>query len=255
MKLNFLLFSLAIVAIVSLVGFIIYKRMKKPAKDNQPTKELPDKMFTPIGESLKACGNPPMWQEIDDFLTEEECDEFRAWCTASNRLEESKIGYDWKTSKVDPNIRISKQLWVAQNECPVAEKIAAKTFEFIQKYAGCYPANLSRANLEKIQVVQYGPGGKYTPHYDGEECGGAKQPACPKDQRISTMIIYLSDEMEGGETHFPKLNVAVKPKKGKALFFWVADKDNHYLFDEMYHGGAPVTKGEKWIANQWIRTT
>jgi hypothetical protein len=37
--------------------------------------------------------------------------------------------------------------------------------------------------------------------------------------RVLTFFLYLSDVEEGGETAFPLLGIAVKPKKGKALLW------------------------------------
>ena len=54
-------------------------------------------------------------------------------------------------------------------------------------------------------------------------------------------------------------NLRVTAKKGKAVLWY-----NHFLRDDGWmgevdeftlHGGCPVKKGEKWIANFWIKTT
>jgi len=52
----------------------------------------------------------------------------------------------------------------------------------------------------------------------------------------------------------------VKAEKGKAVMWynhfvdeetgWLGDLDNY-----TWHGGCPVTDGEKWIANFWIKAT
>ncbi|PIK59618.1 putative transmembrane prolyl 4-hydroxylase [Apostichopus japonicus] len=102
--------------------------------------------------------------------------------------------------------------------------------------------------------------------------------------RYATVLFYLSDVEDGGETAFPVAdngsfsyegleempydvydlsnhcydgNLVVKPKKGKAIFWynhmvnettgWMGD-----VHDASLHGGCDVRKGEKWIANNWI---
>jgi prolyl 4-hydroxylase len=108
-------------------------------------------------------------------------------------------------------------------------------------------------SFEAVQVARYGPGGKYDAHYDGDDCGpGAGRP-CPADQRLATLLMYLSEPESGGATRFPLLDVEVAPEKGKALFFWVADPATRELFEKTLHGGMPVGRGTKWIANQWAR--
>ena len=68
-----------------------------------------------------------------------------------------------------------------------------------------------------------------------------------------TFFLYLSDVEEGGETAFPLLDIAVKPKKGKALL-WPSVKDHDLLENEQksLHEAKPVIKGTKYAANSWI---
>jgi prolyl 4-hydroxylase len=65
--------------------------------------------------------------------------------------------------------------------------------------------------------------------------------------------MYLHTTEEGGETIFPRANVSVKPIKGNAVLFYnclpSGQEDTLSL-----HGGAPVKKGEKWIATKWLRS-
>ena len=75
--------------------------------------------------------------------------------------------------------------------------------------------------------------------------------------RLSTMVISLSDPKEygNGETVFPKLgNKKFKLNKGDALLFHSIDK-NEKLIDHSFHGGEPLTYGEKRICNIWVHGT
>lgn len=121
---------------------------------------------------------------------------------------------------------------------------------------------------EGLQVLHYEVGQKYEPHFDyfsdefNTKNGG---------QRIATVLMYLSDVEEGGETVFPaakgnistvpwwnelsecaKKGLSVKPKMGDALLFWSmwpdATPDPSSL-----HGGCPVIRGNKWSSTKWIR--
>ncbi|XP_076870628.1 transmembrane prolyl 4-hydroxylase [Brachyhypopomus gauderio] len=101
--------------------------------------------------------------------------------------------------------------------------------------------------------------------------------------RYITVLFYLNSVEEGGETTFPvadnrtfeevsliqnnvdlldtrkhcdKGNLRVKPTKGTAVLWynylsdgrgWVGEQDEYSL-----HGGCIVTRGTKWIANNWI---
>ena len=69
---------------------------------------------------------------------------------------------------------------------------------------------------------------------------------------MATLLIYLNDGFEGGETHFPLTGLRFKGRKGDAL-----------LFHNVLPGGAPdpitlhaglaPARGEKWLFSQWIR--
>jgi prolyl 4-hydroxylase len=100
------------------------------------------------------------------------------------------------------------------------------------------------AQGEPLQVLRYRPGGEYKPHFD----------AIPgfANQRILTMIVWLNEDYEGGETFFMKAGAKLKGRAGDALLFRNARADGTRDPDAG-HAGLPVTKGEKWIASRWIR--
>lgn len=97
---------------------------------------------------------------------------------------------------------------------------------------------------EPLQLLRYRPGGEYKPHMDA-------LPAEP-NQRILTVLIYLSDDYEGGETSFPQTGLSFRGRTGDALLFRNAGADGRA--DPLsLHAGLPVTKGAKYLASRWIR--
>lgn len=123
-------------------------------------------------------------------------------------------------------------------------------------------------NGEGLQILHYEVGQKYEPHFDyfldefNTKNGG---------QRIATVLMYLSDVEEGGETVFPsakgnssslpwynelsecaKKGISVKPKMGDALLFW-SMKPDASLDPLSLHGGCPVIQGNKWSSTKWMR--
>jgi prolyl 4-hydroxylase len=93
------------------------------------------------------------------------------------------------------------------------------------------------------------PPTRYGVHHDfGNE---DRKLAC--GPRILTFFLYLSDVEEGGETAFPYLGLAVKPKKGKALL-WPSTLNHNPEKQEpaTFHEAKPVLKGLKYAANSWI---
>ena len=108
--------------------------------------------------------------------------------------------------------------------------------------------NIPIEHGEGMQILRYTPGQEYKAHYD--YFSSTSQAA--KNNRISTLIMYLNDVEQGGETFFPKLNLSVTPKKGMAVYFEYFYTDND-LNELTLHGGSPVIAGEKWVATQWMR--
>jgi prolyl 4-hydroxylase len=188
----------------------------------------------------------PYYVELDGFLTPEQCDALVAQTEAVG-LDISQVGIDDHVT--DETIRKSQQHWYKAEANAVTQVIRQKTADFFGSL-GC----ASDVAYEDIQVVKYDVGGKYDPHYDDEECGPVMGVGCKPGRRMATLLIYLNDDMTGGTTRFPKLGVDIVPKKGKALFFWVADPATALLYESTIHGGMAVETGHKWIATQWIRS-
>lgn len=97
---------------------------------------------------------------------------------------------------------------------------------------------------EPLQLLQYQRGDEYRPHLD----------ALPNEQnqRVMTVIVYLSDDYDGGETQFLRTGFSFKGQKGDALLFAntlpTGQPDPLSL-----HCGTPVKRGTKSIATRWIR--
>ena len=92
-------------------------------------------------------------------------------------------------------------------------------------------------------------------HYRAHHDYGAEDIKKACGPRILTFFLYLSDVEEGGETSFPDLNIAVKPKKGRALLWPSTLDSNPELIDtRTRHEAKPVIKGRKFAANAWIHS-
>jgi hypothetical protein len=108
--------------------------------------------------------------------------------------------------------------------------------------------------MEGSAILHYEPGQQFLRHYDFLEGGGsgiARQIAL-YGQRVATVLLYLNDDYEGGETEFPLLPWRYKGRKGDALYFLNVERsgapDRRTL-----HAGLPPVQGEKWLLSQWVR--
>ncbi len=97
---------------------------------------------------------------------------------------------------------------------------------------------------EPLQLLQYQRGDEYRPHLD----------ALPNEhnQRVLTVIMYLSEDYDGGETQFLRTSLSFKGQKGDALLF-ANTLPNGQPDPLSLHCGAPVKSGTKTIATRWIR--
>jgi prolyl 4-hydroxylase len=114
--------------------------------------------------------------------------------------------------------------------------------------------NLPVHNGEGLQILNYQIGGEYKPHYDyfPPELPGSAAHIAVGGQRVATLIMYLNDVEEGGETIFPEIGMRVAARQGNAVYFAYTNSLNQ-VDPLSYHGGNPVIKGEKWISTKWMR--
>eukprot|EP01039_Chlorochromonas_danica_P003272 gene3272-3586_t len=109
--------------------------------------------------------------------------------------------------------------------------------------------HIPRSHYESFQVLRYGLNQYYNVHHD---CSASDaRLAC--GPRILTFFLYLSDVEEGGETAFPQLGLAVRPKRGRAVL-WPSTLDHNLeeVDSRTVHEARPVRKGLKLAANSWI---
>ncbi|KAJ4803418.1 2-oxoglutarate (2OG) and Fe(II)-dependent oxygenase superfamily protein [Rhynchospora pubera] len=192
-----------------------------------------------------------------NFLSKEECEYLIKLATP--RMQKSTV-VDTKTGKsVDSRVRTSSGMFLRRGQDKIIRTIEKRIadFTFIPVEHG-----------EGLQVLHYEVGQKYEPHYDyfhdefNTKNGG---------QRIATLLMYLSDVEEGGETVFPsakfnssslphynelsdcaKQGLSVKPKRGDALLFWSMKPDGTQDPTSL-HGGCAIIKGNKWSSTKWMR--
>ena len=199
---------------------------------------------------------------LHNVMSAQECDEFLE--IAEPRVRRSTV-IDSVTgqSKVDP-IRTSEQTFLPRGKFPIVSRVEERLarITMLPAYHG-----------EDMQVLKYQPGQKYDAHHDVGELSSKSgaQLAADGGHRVATVLLYLSDVEEGGETAFPDSewldpsagerngpwsacaedHVAVKPKKGDGLLFWSITPENK-IDPKSMHAGCPVLKGTKWTATKWI---
>lgn len=183
--------------------------------------------------------------EIPEFLTKEECQHLIN--LSKDKLKPSTIYIDNGTTDmtVSNDKRKSESCRLKDEMDPIVKQVSDK-IKLLTK---------TNSNFhEDLEMIKYKPGGYASPHFD--TCHGSKE-FCDKvngdlGPRWVTVILYLNDSYKGGETFFPRLNKTIKPETGKAIIFYNIHPDTSVI-EESYHEGLKVLKGEKWLANKWIR--
>ena len=223
--------------------------------------------------------NKPRIFYFPHFLTDEEADGLIE--LGEGFLKNSQVGDGSANGNEDTSIRSSQVYFLAheQEDHWVPRSIKRKVHGHTK---------LSYEHMEALQLQKYrAPRGAkkdyYVPHLDS---------IYGQDRRIATMIFYLADTPEGGETVFPLVRpnvtgrpgfdldpheamsnsarifqqacaakgteemdvpiIKVKAKKGAAVLFYTL-QPGMQLDSLAVHGSCPVTQGTKWISQQWIR--
>ena len=131
---------------------------------------------------------------LHSILSEEECEEILR--IAKPMMKRSTV-VDSITGeiKTDP-IRTSKQTFLARGKYPVVTRVEERLSRFTM---------LPWYNGEDMQILSYGVGEKYSAHHDvGEKnTKSGQQLSADGGQRVATVLLYLQDTEEGGETAFP----------------------------------------------------
>lgn len=137
----------------------------------------------------------------------------------------------------------------------VFSKILLRHFQFVKKHTGLnlsldylgfayqtkgfpyhadavWPENEVDRNLGNPEIEKYkNYNGLWVPNYVPE--------------RKFTTVLYLNDDFNGGETHFPTLDILVKPESRKIVGF---DCDEKHV-----HGVMPVTNGIRSAFICWFK--
>jgi prolyl 4-hydroxylase len=185
----------------------------------------------------------PFIAVLADVLSAEECAELIA--LARPRLTPSTVVDPVTGENRVAEHRNSEGMFFALRETPLIAALDARFSRIM---------NSPVDHGEGLQVLRYGPGTRSTPHFDFLVPGNAanEQSLRRSGQRISSLVAYLNDVPQGGETIFPLAGLSVCPQQGNAVYFEYCNRRGQVDAGSL-HAGAPVTRGEKWAVTKWMR--
>jgi prolyl 4-hydroxylase len=176
-----------------------------------------------------------------DLLSAQECEQLIE--LAMPRLARS-LTVATKTGGEEVNAdRTSNGMFFQRGETELVQRIEQRIARLV---------NWPEENGEGLQILHYGPGAEYKPHYDYFDPAEPGTPTILRrgGQRVATIVMYLAEPEKGGGTVFPDVHLEVAPKRGNAVFF---SYERAHPSTRTLHGGSPVLAGEKWIATKWLR--
>ena len=194
-------------------------------------------------EDSKILNTAPDVAHVKSALTREECDYLI--CASAPLLTPSKV-VDSEAGAADhAQYRTSDGAMFGLLDLDL---VLVALYERLSHFAG-----VPFENCELMGILRYQPGQAYAPHHDYLPEDDADYSEVKRaGQRIRTLLVVLNDDFEGGETHFPKLNLKLRGAPGDVFVFHNTDENNAPYPDSL-HAGLPVHKGEKWLLTLWCR--
>ncbi|KAI7800455.1 prolyl 4-hydroxylase subunit alpha-3 [Triplophysa rosa] len=228
----------------------VYEKLCQ-TKGSQPTHYQNPKLFCDYFTN----GNPglllqPMKREVisqqpyvvlyHDFITHAEAKSIRDSAVPGLRRSVVASGVNQATAEY----RISKSAWLKES----VHAVVGKMDQRITMVSGL---NVHSPYAEFLQVVNYGIGGHYEPHFDHATSDSSPLYRLKTGNRVATFMIYLSSVEAGGCTAFIYANFSVPVVENAALFWWNLHRNGRGDGDTL-HAGCPVIVGDKWVANKWV---
>mmetsp|Transcript_17611 Transcript_17611/g.24830 ORF Transcript_17611/g.24830 Transcript_17611/m.24830 type:complete len:606 (+) Transcript_17611:32-1849(+) len=230
--------------------------------DERPLAEYRSK-HDRLNMTMTVISCAPRAFEIKNFLSQVEVDHVVHMATGMKLSLSTTSGSDGSERRTDSDTRTSYNSWIRRDRSLIIDSIYRRAADLMRideallrtRSKGERPDldYLSDA-AEELQLVHYSSGQQYTPHHDWGHPSVSKtrQPS-----RFATLLLYLNEGMNGGETSFPRyLNahdagvLDVVPEIGKAVLFYSLLPDGN--FDDLsQHQAKPVIDGEKWLINLW----
>jgi hypothetical protein len=173
------------------------------------------------------------WIKVyDDMINEDFCDTYLN--IYNNNIDSiDKIELDYRRcgiySKLDSH--------------PEYSQFKLKILEIFRKYV----SEMNNSNLYHLKYIESPNIIRYSEdisHGSNQFSYHSDNWNMPTASRQLSIILYLNDVVEGGETEFPQLGIKVSPKKGRLLIF-----PSFYLYA---HSGKQPISGPKYIIVSWI---
>jgi len=180
--------------------------------------------------------------KIDNFLSKKECETMIK--ISEKNLQDSNLA----SPSGDKYFRTSKTCHFYKST------MNSEDYNFIDmiNLKICDKMGINPSYSEQMQAQRYTVGQQFKPHTDffGEK--DYKYVSNEQGNRTWTVMVYLNEVEEGGETHMCKIDMNFRPKTGQAIIWNNLNPDRTGNTNTL-HAGKPVLKGNKHIITKWFR--
>jgi len=195
------------------------------------------------GELVVWSLNNPFIYTIDDFIPEKVIDDLVEDIEKHGEFQKAKVVSNDGTGTSDiRRTNSSTSLHYLHSPSAVAFLNACSN-----------TLRLHQSQAEPLSIIKYQKGEQYEGHHDAFTLEQIEQYVPQAGNRVATALLYLCDVQDGGETDFPQLNITVKPKKGRCVFFQNTHTGTEVPLETSFHASLPVIRGEKMACNLWFR--
>ena len=176
---------------------------------------------------------------VDNFLSAEECEKIIS--AIKSKMRPSQVsGFE-----VNKSVRTSRTCDLGRLDDPFIESIDDRICKLI---------GIDKAYSEVIQGQYYEVGQEFKAHTDFFDAHEFDTHCLTQGQRSYTVMIYLNDVEQGGETCFKRVGAEFKPQRGKVVIWNNLNPDGTTNMDTL-HQAKPVEKGYKAVITKWFRST
>ncbi|KAK2589641.1 hypothetical protein QQS21_012681 [Conoideocrella luteorostrata] len=204
------------------------------------------------GYESQIVSRDPLIMYINNFLSISEASHFLH--LSEGKFQPSPL-YRGDDVLIDETRRLSEFVEVKRDDLVKRVERRARKFQGWRRKS---------TQLQPPRVQKYKEGGFLDYHYDWD-------PLVDDGNRVTTFMIYLTDNCTGGETNFSRVKkfkdprwcssildcnstypgITFRPVAGSAVF-WENMYPNGSLHDKVIHAALPVLSGEKIGLNLWF---
>jgi len=209
------------------------KQLSDDVKEVNTAEE--SKLFIPNAMRLQS--NLLELYKADNFLAPVECDYI------VNLIKSKLRPSELTTAEADTSFRTSRTCDLGVIDDPFMRDIDDRL---------CRVMGIDHSYSEVLQGQYYEVGQQFKPHTDYFESHEMAKFGAKMGQRTYTLMIYLNDVEQGGETNFDVVNESIQATSGTAVI-WNNLYPNKVPNPASQHCGMPVIKGYKAVITKWFR--